>query len=83
MSTRYPKSGVAVVFLAIALSATSWADQSGNATLAANACLNLDTGDLSIDVSTNAGDILWNGTSLTPLGRAGLYNSGKIRIACL
>jgi len=77
MSIRYPKSGVAIVLLAIALSATSWADQSGNATLAANASLNLETGDLSNDVSTNSGDILWNGTSLTPLGRAGLYNPGK------
>jgi len=73
MSTRYPKSGVAVVFLAIALSATSWADQSGNATLSAATSLNLDTGE----VSAAGGDILWNETSLTPQGRAGLYNLGK------
>ena len=77
MSIRYPKSGVAVVSLAIALSATSWADQSGNATLAADTSLNLDTGDLSTDVSASGGDILWNGMSLTPQGRAGLYSSGK------
>ena len=73
MSTRYPNFCMASVFLAIALSATAWADQSGNATLTASTSLNLETGDLS----PAAGDILWNGTSLTPQGRAGLYNLGK------
>lgn len=73
MSTRYPNFCVTIVILAIALSAPAWADQSGNATLAANTFLNLETGD----VSTTGGDVLWNGMSLTPQGRAGLYNLGK------
>ena len=73
MTARYPNYCVATVFLAVALSVTAWADQSGNATLTASSSLNLETGD----VSAAGGDILWNGTSLTPQGRAGLYNLGK------
>jgi uncharacterized protein (TIGR03437 family) len=61
------------IALAIFLSSATWADQSGNATLTANTYLNLDTGAMS----DAGGDILWNGTALTPQGRAGLYNLGK------
>ena len=49
------------------------AEQSATVTLAANAFLNLDTGV----VSTNGGDVLWDGETLTPWGRAGVYNLGK------
>jgi len=59
--------------MALALSTAAWADQSGNAILAANTYLNLDTGA----ISSAGGDILWSGTSLAPRGRAGLYNLGK------
>jgi len=50
-----------------------WADRSGNTTLAANTFLNLDTGV----VSGGGGDLLWNGITLTPQGRAATYNLGK------
>jgi len=63
----------ASVCLAIALSTGARADQSGNITVAPNKFLNLDTGA----VSSTGGDILWNGTSITPQGRAGLFNLGK------
>jgi uncharacterized protein (TIGR03437 family) len=62
-----------IAVLAIALSITARASQSGNATLTANASLSLDTGV----VSSTSGDILWNGAKLTPQGHAGLYNLGK------
>jgi hypothetical protein len=73
MSKRYPKHCAAIVLSAIALSTLVWADVSGNTTLAPNTFLNLETGA----VSDTGGDILWNGTSLAPQGRAGLYNLGK------
>jgi len=73
MSKRCPSCCLAIVLLAIALSPTARADQSGKATLAANTFLSLDTGA----VSSTGGDILWNGSSLAPQGRAGLYNLGK------
>jgi uncharacterized protein (TIGR03437 family) len=60
--------------LAISLSSAAWADQSGSATLAANTFLNLDTGVVS---SGGGGDLLWNGTELTPQGLAATYNLGK------
>jgi len=62
-----------IAVLAIASSSAAWAAQSGNATLTAQLSLNLDTGA----VSGTGGDILWNGTALTPQGRAALYNLGK------
>ena len=73
MSNRYRSYRMATVLLAIALSTAAWADQSGNTTLVPNTFLNLDTGA----VSAAGGDILWNGTSLAPRGRAGLINLGK------
>jgi uncharacterized protein (TIGR03437 family) len=73
MPTRSTRDCKAIVFLAITLSTAAWADQSGNATLAAHTFLNLDTGG----VSSTGGDIFWNGTALMPQGRAGLFNLGK------
>jgi len=73
MLSRYRNHSLAAAVLATALSSAALADQSGNATLVANAYLNLDTGA----VSSAGGDILWNGTALVPQGRAGLYNVGK------
>jgi uncharacterized protein (TIGR03437 family) len=62
-----------IAVLAIAFSPAARAAQSGSATLTAQLSLNLDTGT----VSGTGGDILWNGTALTPQGRAALYNLGK------
>ena len=73
MLSRYRNHCLAAAVLATALSTAALADQSGNATLTANAYLNLDTGA----ISSAGGDILWNGTALAPQGRAGLYNLGK------
>ena len=73
MSTRARSYCMEIAVLAIAFSSPARAAQSGNATLTAQLCLNLDTGT----VSGAAGDILWNGTALTPQGRAALYNLGK------
>lgn len=73
MSSRRATHCMKVVVLTIALSSAARADQSGNATLAANIFLNLDTGI----VSSTGGDLLWNGTALTPQGRAETYNLGK------
>jgi uncharacterized protein (TIGR03437 family) len=73
MSARYANPCIAIVLLAIAFSHVAWADQSGNAILAPNTFLNLDTGVMS----AIAGDILWSGAALLPQGRAGLYNAGR------
>ena len=73
MSTRARNYCMEIAVLAIAFSSTVRADQSGSATLTTQLSLNLDTGT----VSGTGGDILWNGTALTPQGRAALYNLGK------
>lgn len=62
-----------IALLAVAVLNAASADQSGSATLAPSTFLNLDTGV----ASAAGGDILWNGLTLTPQGRAGLYNLGK------
>jgi len=72
MSKRRSRYCAFIVLLTIALSSAAWADQSGSITLGADESFNLDTGEVS-----RGGDILWNGTELMPLGRAGLYNLGK------
>jgi uncharacterized protein (TIGR03437 family) len=75
--TRARSFCMEIAVLAIAFSPAARAAQSGSATLTAqpslNLALNLDTGA----VSATGGDILWNGTALTPQGRAALYNLGK------
>jgi uncharacterized protein (TIGR03437 family) len=73
MLSRHRTKHLALAALALAISTAAWADQSGNAALAANTYLNLETGASS----SAGGDILWNGTRLIPQGRAGLYNLGK------
>ncbi|HLK47656.1 MAG TPA: hypothetical protein VKT49_05950 [Bryobacteraceae bacterium] len=74
MPARFRNSFVAVILLATVFSAMASADQSGAVTLTAHSFLNLDTGA----VSAAAGDFLWNGSSVSPQGRAGIYNLGKI-----
>lgn len=56
--------GVAVV--ALTFPALSLADVSGTATLTASQTLNLDAGS----TGTSGGDLLWNGSALTPQGSA-------------
>jgi uncharacterized protein (TIGR03437 family) len=73
MSKRDANHRTAIVLLTIALPFAARADQSGNITLEANTFLSLDTGV----VSRGGGDLLWNGSTLTPQGRAGTYNLGK------
>ena len=73
MSTRARTHCMEIAVLAIAFSSAAWAAQSGSATLTAQLSLSLDTGT----VSATGGDILWNGTALTPQGHAALYNLGK------
>ena len=62
-----------VTLLTITVSRAASADQSGAVTLAPTTFLNLDTGT----ASGAAGDVVWNGVTLAPQGRAGLYNLGK------
>jgi len=76
VSTRARSCCLEIAVLAIAFSSAARAAQSGSATLTTQLSLNLDTGT----VSGTGGDILWNGTALTPQGRAALYNL-EIRIA--
>src|SRR5579862_6080173 len=73
VSTRARSYCMEIAVLAIAFSSAARAAQSGSATLTAHLSLSLDTGT----VSGSGGDILWNGTALTPQGRAALYNLGK------
>lgn len=61
--------------LALALPIALLADTSGTKTLtAATGALNLDTGA----TATSGGDILWNGSTLTPQGTAKAFNVGAI-----
>jgi uncharacterized protein (TIGR03437 family) len=63
--------------LAYSLPIVAFADVTGSPTLQATTALNLDTGA----TSGSGGDLLWNGTILTPQGTAGIFNflvSGSI-----
>lgn len=73
MPPHFRNRCLAAAVLAVAFSAATLADQSGNATLVVNSYLNLETGA----VSSTGGDLFWDGTSLSVQGRAGLYNLGK------
>lgn len=68
------ETAAAIIVLASALPLVALADISGTVTLAANTALSLDTGT----ISNSAGDILWNGSSLTPAGSAGAFNFGPV-----
>ena len=72
MPSRY-RTCLKVIVLAIALSFAAFGEQSGTATLTVNSFLNFDTGA----VLSSAGDVLWNGSSLSPQGHASIYNLGK------
>jgi len=73
MKSHYRNLWQAAAVLATAFSTAAFADQSGSVTLTATSYLNLDTSA----ISSAGGDVLWNGTSLTVQGQAGLYNLGR------
>jgi hypothetical protein len=73
MKLHYQHRYLPILFLAVAFSTAALAYQSGSVTLTANSYLNLDT----FAISSAGGDVLWNGTSLTVQGQAGLYNLGR------
>src|SRR5579871_3350653 len=73
MPTRCRNWVVPIVLLTTSLASSAFADQSGTATLTMNSYLSFDSGA----VSGSAGDVLWNGSSLSPQGHAGIYNLGK------
>ena len=56
--------------LAVTLSLAARADQMGTVTLTATTALNLDTGA----TSASGGDLVWDGSTLTPQGTAGVFN---------
>ena len=60
----------AVLALAAVFCAVANADISGTKTLTAATALNLDTGN----TAASGGDLLWNGSILTPQGTAGIFN---------
>ena len=64
MKTTFRRTAMAVLSLACAL--TAWADISGKQTLSSNTAFNLDTGA----TASSGGDVLWNGSTLTPQGSA-------------
>jgi uncharacterized protein (TIGR03437 family) len=59
--------------LVVAFLHVAWADQSGTVTLNVYSFLDLDTGA----TSGTSGDVFWDGKTLTPEGRAELYNLGR------
>ncbi len=60
--------------LALALPAAALADLTGTKTLAANTSLNLDSGA----TASTGGDILWNGSALTPQANAKAFDLGPL-----
>jgi uncharacterized protein (TIGR03437 family) len=60
--------------LIMAVPVAALANLTGTPTLAANTALSLDTGA----TSASSGDILWNGSSITPQSSATAYNIGAI-----
>src|ERR1700733_12019812 len=68
MSKLFSRHAIAV--LALALPIAALADVTGTLTLAPNTKLNLDTGK----IVTGAADVSWDGTKLTPLREAGVFD---------
>jgi uncharacterized protein (TIGR03437 family) len=65
---------IAIAVLAAAHSVAGLADINQTTTLATNSALNLDTGE----TVASGGDILWNGSSITPQGKARAVNVGAL-----
>src|ERR1700676_3910425 len=60
----------AVALVAVLFPIAAFADLSGTVTVSANQSLNLETGA----AASSGGDLLWNGTTLTPQGKAKALN---------
>jgi uncharacterized protein (TIGR03437 family) len=65
---------IVAIVLAFGLPIVALADISQTTTLQSNTALNLDTGA----TVAFGGDILWNGTTITPQGKARAYNLGNL-----
>jgi hypothetical protein len=65
---------LAIGVLALALPSAALADLNSTVTLQANTTLNLDTGA----TAASGGDILWNGSTITPQDKAKAYNIGQL-----
>jgi len=65
---------IALTVVACATPIAVWADLSENTILQTGSALNLDTGA----VATSGGDILWNGSTITPQGSATVRNLGNL-----
>ncbi len=65
------KSRFAVGVIAVLFPIAAFADLSGTATLSANQSFNMETGA----TASSGGDFLWNGTTLTPQGKAKALNA--------
>jgi hypothetical protein len=74
------KSHYRWIVLALLSCASALADLSQTTTVATNFTLNLDTGVTAASAGRVTGnpDILWSGTSLSPVGTATLVNVGAI-----
>jgi uncharacterized protein (TIGR03437 family) len=73
--TRDPWLAIGV--LAIGFPIAALADVSGTAALQSNTALNLDTGA----TVASGGDILWNGSTIAPQGKAKAFNVGNLGAA--
>jgi uncharacterized protein (TIGR03437 family) len=72
MAIQHSRFGAAL--LALAFSIAARADISGTQTLASSTALNLDTGT----TAASGGDLLWNGTTLVPQGKARAASIGNL-----
>ncbi len=63
-----------ILTFALSLAVAALADINGTSTLASGSTLNLDTGE----TVSSGGDILWNGSSIAPQGKAKAYNFGNL-----
>jgi len=65
---------IAIAVFALAFPFAVLADVAGTPTLQANTVLNLDTGA----TASSGGDLLWDGSTITPQGKAKTYNLGTL-----
>ena len=74
---QVPRRRIALAALAFTFAIPALADISQTVTLQSNTTLSFDTGA----TSSSGGDLLWNGTTLAPQGKARVYNVGNLGAA--
>ena len=74
---QHPRSSTILLALNLALAIAARADISQTTPLTSGNALNLDTGA----IVNSGGDLLWNGTTVTPQGKAKAYNLGNLGAA--